>query len=179
MTRQLWYCSLSKTLRPHDSQGAVSIRKTVLLGMAIPMLKIRRPLGRLIFNMGIAIPGKTVFLIETAPRKLIATKTIFHRIGITMEIVSEMGPRPFLFSPGFGTYNSVLINFLPLSPWLGDKAYSGLILGLRPANERRCYKVTLSLSGLAQTLIGLDIMRLHGRSKWHLKPYLQTSLKRL
>ena len=31
------------------------------------MLKIRWPLGRLIFNMGIAIPGKTVFLIETAP----------------------------------------------------------------------------------------------------------------
>ena len=35
--------------------------------MAISMLKIRRPLGRLIFNMGIAIPGKTIFLIETAP----------------------------------------------------------------------------------------------------------------
>ena len=35
--------------------------------MAISMLKIRRPLGRLIFNMGIAIPGRTVFLIETAP----------------------------------------------------------------------------------------------------------------
>ena len=35
--------------------------------MAISMLKIRRPLGRLIFNMGIAIPGKTVFLIETTP----------------------------------------------------------------------------------------------------------------
>ena len=35
--------------------------------MAISMLKIRRPLGRLIFNMGIAIPGKTVFFIETAP----------------------------------------------------------------------------------------------------------------
>ena len=35
--------------------------------MAISVLKIRRPLGRLIFNMGIAIPGKTVFLIETAP----------------------------------------------------------------------------------------------------------------
>ena len=31
------------------------------------MLKIRRPLGCLIFNMGIAIPGKTVFLIEMAP----------------------------------------------------------------------------------------------------------------
>ena len=36
-------------------QGPVSIRKTVLPGMAIPMLKIRRPIGRLIFNMGIAI----------------------------------------------------------------------------------------------------------------------------
>ena len=35
--------------------GAVSIRKTVLPGMAIPMLKIRRPYGRLIFNMEIAI----------------------------------------------------------------------------------------------------------------------------
>ena len=38
-----------------DLQGAVSIRKTVLPGMAIPMLKIRRPNGRLIFNMEIAI----------------------------------------------------------------------------------------------------------------------------
>ena len=31
------------------------------------------------------------------------------------------------------------------------KAHSGLILGLRPANERRGYKVTLSLIGWAQT----------------------------
>ena len=36
-------------------QGAVSKRKMVLPGMAIPMLKIRRPNGRLIFNMEIAI----------------------------------------------------------------------------------------------------------------------------
>ena len=36
-------------------QGAVSLRKTVLPGMAIPMLKIRRPNSRLIFNMEIAI----------------------------------------------------------------------------------------------------------------------------
>ena len=39
----------------HKLLGAVSIRKTVLPGMAIPMLKIRRPNGRLIFNMEIAI----------------------------------------------------------------------------------------------------------------------------
>ena len=42
--------------------------KTVLSTYGDSMLKIRRPLGRLIFNMGIAIPGKTVFLIETALR---------------------------------------------------------------------------------------------------------------
>ena len=39
----------------HIELRAVSIRKTVLPGMAIPMLKIRRPNGRLIFNMEIAI----------------------------------------------------------------------------------------------------------------------------
>ena len=42
-------------MRWEVNQGAVSIRKTVLPGMAIPMLKIRRPNGRLIFNMEIAI----------------------------------------------------------------------------------------------------------------------------
>ena len=38
-----------------ELQGAVSIRKTALPGMAIPMLKIRRPNGHLIFNIEIAI----------------------------------------------------------------------------------------------------------------------------
>ena len=42
-------------MRQQHAQGAVSIRKTVLPGMAIPMLKIRRPNGRLIFSMEIAI----------------------------------------------------------------------------------------------------------------------------
>ena len=51
----------------NDDQGPISIYRPSYLRMAISMLKIRRPLGRLIFNMGIAIPGKTVFLIETAP----------------------------------------------------------------------------------------------------------------
>ena len=55
--------------------------------MAISMLKIRRPLGRLIFNMGIAIPGKTVFLIETAPWKPLCVKMFmvdFRVIGKTL-----------------------------------------------------------------------------------------------
>ena len=46
---------LTYGLRMCWEQGAVSIRKTVLPGMAIPMLKIRRPNGRLIFNMEITI----------------------------------------------------------------------------------------------------------------------------
>ena len=50
----------------YKTQGAVSITKTVLPGMAISMLKIRRPLGRLIFNMGIAV-DKTVFILRRGP----------------------------------------------------------------------------------------------------------------
>ena len=62
VNRILWRHAPTGTLVPGKStgligrtQGAVSIRKTVLPGMAIPMLKIRRPNGRLIFNMEIAI----------------------------------------------------------------------------------------------------------------------------
>ena len=57
----MYMCSDSRILfRKNESYvlkllGAVSIRKTVLPGMTIPMLKIRRPNGRLIFNMEIAI----------------------------------------------------------------------------------------------------------------------------
>ena len=56
-----WIIHTAQTLQwepvaePGTLLGAVSIRKTVLPGMAIPMLKIRRPNGRLIFNMEIAI----------------------------------------------------------------------------------------------------------------------------
>ena len=64
MTGILGAVSIRKTVLPgmaipvlkiRRPKGAVSIRKTVLPGMAIPMLKIRRPNGRLIFNMEIAI----------------------------------------------------------------------------------------------------------------------------
>ena len=56
-----WWLGIGQATRYFLNQwwlsmlGAVSIRKTVLPGMAIPMLKIRRPNGRLIFNMEIAI----------------------------------------------------------------------------------------------------------------------------
>ena len=80
-------------------------------------LKIRRPLGRLIFNMGIAIPGKTVFLIETAPciheRELIYTKfecgTLEKNYGLKYDCVHFLlnrgrclafGHMAFLFTRG-------------------------------------------------------------------------------
>ena len=57
--------------------------------MAISMLKIRRPLGRLIFNMGIAIPGKTVFLIETAPwRSCPSEMTLMTMDTLTLESIA-------------------------------------------------------------------------------------------
>ena len=60
--------------------------------MAISMLKIRRPLGRLIFNMGIAIPGKTVFLIETAPcfQFFIIVKATFYVLQVVKAIPSHV-----------------------------------------------------------------------------------------
>ena len=51
----LIYRSIYRASTCVSGLGAVSIRKTVLPGKAIPMLKIRRPNGRLIFNMEIAI----------------------------------------------------------------------------------------------------------------------------
>ena len=56
--------------------------------MAISMLKIRRTLGRLIFNMGITISGKTVFLIEIAPRAaagMVLTKFTWNTLLSTQE----------------------------------------------------------------------------------------------
>ena len=70
--------------------GAVSIRKTVLLGMVIPMLKIRRPTGRLIFNMGIPIPGKTVFYIETGPWTLFNCTSCVMTAGVII-LVGSLG----------------------------------------------------------------------------------------
>ena len=67
-----------------NSPGAVSIRKTVLPGVAIPMLKIRRPNGRLIFNMEIAIRRSDGLYIETGPWSLwiitIAFKDLYFHV---------------------------------------------------------------------------------------------------
>ena len=72
-------------------QGAVSIRKTVLPGMAIPMLKIRRPNGRLIFNMEIAIRiDKTVFILRRCP-ELRVPITSFRKCSTSHQICKQFG----------------------------------------------------------------------------------------
>ena len=50
-----------------QSGGCLNIERRSYQYIGIPMLKKRRPHDRLIFNMGIPIPGKTVFYIETGP----------------------------------------------------------------------------------------------------------------
>ena len=70
--------------------------------MVISMLKIRRPLGRLIFNTGIAIPGKTVFLIEMAPWYQAITN--HDKIKFLGHIVVSLGFGKYTFyhMPGTG-----------------------------------------------------------------------------
>ena len=89
------------------------------------MLKIRRPSGRLIFNMGIAIPGKTVFLIETAPRWMITWTPPNSTDTINITQQSKQNP--------------IVCTFIEI------------IFGVHPANERRSYNVTSSLIGWAHT----------------------------
>ena len=70
------------------------------------MLKIRRPLGRFIFNMGIAIPGKTVFLIETPPRWPLST------------ICQKMEKSPQDISPSWHQIYRSHIQVMSLLPWM-------------------------------------------------------------
>ena len=58
--------------------GAVSIQRCRFTKIRIPMLKIRRSSDRLIFNMGIAIPGKDGLYVETGPWCLIIYNTVVH-----------------------------------------------------------------------------------------------------
>ena len=60
-------CILPKSLNLIKEQGAVSIRKTVLPGMAIPMLKIRRPNAVLSLTWKSPYVDKTVFILRRGP----------------------------------------------------------------------------------------------------------------
>ena len=84
--------------------------------MGIPMLKIRRPVGRLIFNMGITIPSKTVFLIETAPcfpwvlpNYWSSRKFLGNMPNFVMWTVSADSLAPSCARPAAGTVNTKFI----------------------------------------------------------------------
>ena len=101
------------------------------------MLKIRRPLGRLIFNMGIAIPGKTVFLIETAPwtnyvdSKSLMDKEISYKnmCNIIVSTVLDDGLAPL---GARASANTVMTNF-------GSRIYTGAAL-LWPGDKYHVYR---------------------------------------
>ena len=60
---------LSSMLTPLvlKSGGRINIKRRHVTSIGIPMLKIRRSHGRLIFNMGILIPWKMVFILRQGP----------------------------------------------------------------------------------------------------------------
>ena len=104
------------------------------------MLKIRRPLGRLIFNMGIAIPGKTVFLIETAPWSLSINKT-------TLRLANVKPPDRFLGMRVCQEYYVILQNLFEFYMFVTidtckNQIWSVYIIQfiLVYCPERRCYK---------------------------------------
>ena len=81
--------------------------------MTISMLKIRRPLGRLIFNMGIAIPGKTVFLIETAPWNVHFHSYLYRqcacRTNIILHFTTSISSQPSHIHYNLNHYNDVIM----------------------------------------------------------------------
>ena len=80
------------------------------------MLKIRRPIGRLIFNMGIAIPGKAVFLIETPPWYLLPMSIIF---AVQLIIETSHEQRKCLFNSLFRL--TTKISKLYINRWFPHK----------------------------------------------------------
>ena len=95
--------------------------------MAFSMLKIRRPLGRLIFNMGIAIPGKTVFLIETAPWIYVDNNMcclgpigLYQILLLYLAFIHEYYCHIFMFQ--FIDHFVIVSNFLN-TLWIGDAVW--------------------------------------------------------
>ena len=69
---------------PIGQLGVVSIESYRLTNIGIPMLKIRRYNDRLTFNMGIALPRKTVFILRRGSNASVA-----FMMDILMELQSQ------------------------------------------------------------------------------------------
>ena len=85
MTYPCPWCLLLAQHSSNQNPGAVSIKGCRLTSIGIPVLKIRRSCDRLIFNMGIPIPGKDGLYIETGPRFPIIHISDDHDGGCTAD----------------------------------------------------------------------------------------------
>ena len=126
------------------------------------MLKIRRPLGRLIFNMGIAIPGKTVFLIETAPSKPRKTMCIF------MECIAHYLTRcqvlPTILSSLIYQFRLGCVNWQETETALRNKTHQMEVVSLAWLNAEILLLGLLG-SGFSEILIGIQTFSLK-KCKW-------------
>ena len=85
---------------------AISIYRCRLTSIGIPMLKIRPFHDHFIFNMGIAIPGKTVFILRRACR------TLLVKIAVSCIMVwnkTNMGRSWTTMQCSYGVVASILI----------------------------------------------------------------------
>ena len=115
------------------------------------MLKIRRPLGRLIFNMGIAIPGKTVFLIETAPWSHTAAvyQCSDHKEAIRRVQLGSLNlwlllksKRGWCACPLFCSHSWLVVRSLGQQTWLfpSTRIYTDRLV------QERCYSIASALA---------------------------------
>ena len=133
------------------------IWKCYLTSAGIPIIEMRRCPDRLIFMMEFAMLEKTVFILRRGPD---VWDKIYQLPNTCTAVIIEK-PRSLQMQMQIGIIRKEHYETL----WMGhqethqlgsDKSFTcqryitGLILGLRLVNERRCYFVTTSLIGWAQ-----------------------------
>ena len=116
------------------------------------MLKIRRPLGRLIFNMGIAIPGKTVFLIPQSHRPN------RHETDIKPTKIVKFGERS-VYSRYWFDYVGLVSVYVREDKFVGERSFKHVWRSLPDKLSVVCwlYVVVVSvLSGSVRGRVGLN-----------------------
>ena len=98
-----WYCN--------DKAGPRLNIKTVLSTYGDFHVKDKTAVRTFIFNMGIAIPGKTVFLIETAPRLFVKRPRNCYPLWCAM--IPDWSPLYF-----WQLYSNATSSILPQGIWM-------------------------------------------------------------
>ena len=135
------------------------------------MLKIRRPVGRLIFNMGIAIPSKTVFLIETAPWLLVSPgKCMIENKNMsfscikfsetTFKYLGKLCPWKYLYLPCWIIISSPMVL----------RGYTGFTLSVCPSVCRWNHVCSVISTMLAGSISYLHSLSTNFRMCWIIIP---------